>query len=331
MAAMRSPKLSSGLVRRSLLAGAAALAASQLRAETFPSKPIQLVVPLGPGGINDIISRLIAQKLTESWGQAVIVVNKPGAGGIIGSEAVAKATPDGYTILMVYSSHMVNPSLYSKLPYDSVRDFAPITLVNTVNLVLTVSPLVQANSVKELIALAKSKPGTLNYGTSGIGSLGHLAALRFANEAGIDVVQVPYKSAPEVTTALLRGDASFYFDSPITALPFIRSGKVKALAVTSATRSSVLPEIPTIAEAALRDFEVLGWNGLLAPAGTPKPVIDKLNGEIVRILRTREVTNQLKEQGIDVVGDTPEEFAAIILADIAKWREIITAAGIKIE
>jgi tripartite-type tricarboxylate transporter receptor subunit TctC len=331
MAAMRSPKLSSGLVRRSLLAGAAAFAASPLRAETFPSKPIQLVVPLGPGGINDIISRLIAQKLTESWGQAVIVVNKPGAGGIIGSEAVAKATPDGYTILMVYSSHMVNPSLYGKLPYDSVRDFAPITLVNTVNLVLTVSPLVQANSVKELIALAKSKPGTLNYGTSGIGSLGHLAALRFANEAGIDVVQVPYKSAPEVTTALLRGDASFYFDSPITALPFIRSGKVKALAVTSATRSSVLPEIPTIAEAALRDFEVLGWNGLLAPAGTPKPVIDKLNGEIVRILRTREVTNQLKEQGVDVVGDTPEEFAAIIPVDIAKWREIITAAGIKIE
>jgi tripartite-type tricarboxylate transporter receptor subunit TctC len=151
------------------------------------------------------------------------------------------------------------------------------------------------------------------------------------DRAAADVVQVPYKSAPEVTTALLRGDAAFYFDSPITALPFIRSGKVKALAVTSATRSSVLPEVPTIAEAALKGFEVLGWNGLLAPAGTPKPVIDKLNGEVVRILRTREVTNQLKEQGVDVVGDTPEEFAAIIPADIVKWREIITAAGIKIE
>jgi len=301
------------------------------RGETFPSKPVQLIVPLGPGGINDIISRLIAAKLTESWGQPVIVVNKPGAGGIIGSEAVTKAAPDGYTILMVYSSHMVNPSLYSKLPYDSVRDFAPITLVNTVNLVLTVSPTVPVNSVQELIALAKAKPGTLNFGTSGIGSLGHLAALRFAKAAGIDVVHVPYKSAPEVITAMLRGDASFYFDSPITALPFIRSGKVKALAVTSAARSSVMPDVPTIAEAALPGFEVVGWNGLLAPAGTPKPTIDKLNADIVRILRRQEVVDQLKEQGVDVVGNTPEEFAARISADIAKWRDIIVAAGIKIE
>jgi tripartite-type tricarboxylate transporter receptor subunit TctC len=330
MAAMRSPRRSNGLARRSLLTAAAALATAPLRAQTFPAKPIQLIVPLGPGGINDIISRLIAQKLTESWGQPVVVVNKPGAGGIIGSEAVAKAVPDGYTILMVYSSHMVNPSLYSKLPYDSVRDFAPITLVNTVNLVLTVGPSVPVTSVKELIALAKAKPGTLNYGTSGIGSLGHLAALRFAKEAGIDVVQVPYKSAPEVTTALLRGDASFYFDSPITALPFIRTGKVKALAVTSVSRSSVLPEAPTIAEAALPGFEVLGWNGLLAPAGTPKAVINKLNAEVVQILHGATVSGQLKEQGVDVVGDTPEEFAGIISADIAKWQEIIVAAGIKL-
>ena len=331
MAATRSPRRSSGLARRGLLAGAASLVALPARGETFPSKPVQLIVPLGPGGINDIISRLIAAKLTESWGQQVIVVNKPGAGGIIGSEAVTKAAPDGYTILMVYSSHMVNPSLYSKLPYDSVRDFAPITLVNTVNLVLTVSPTVPVNSVQELIALAKAKPGTLNFGTSGIGSLGHLAALRFAKAAGIDVVHVPYKSAPEVITAMLRGDASFYFDSPITALPFIRSGKVKALAVTSAARSSVMPDVPTIAEAALPGFEVVGWNGLLAPAGTPKPTIDKLNADIVRILRRQEVVDQLKEQGVDVVGNTPEEFAARISADIAKWRDIIVAAGIKIE
>jgi len=331
MAATRSPRRSSGLARRGLLAGAASLVALPARGETFPSKPVQLIVPLGPGGINDIISRLIAAKLTESWGQQVIVVNKPGAGGIIGSEAVTKAAPDGYTILMVYSSHMVNPSLYSKLPYDSVRDFAPITLVNTVNLVLTVSPTVPVNSVQELIALAKAKPGTLNFGTSGIGSLGHLAALRFAKAAGIDVVHVPYKSAPEVITAMLRGDASFYFDSPITALPFIRSGKVKALAVTSAARSSVMPDVPTIAEAALPGFEVVGWNGLLAPAGTPKPTIDKLNADIVRILRRQEVVDQLKEQGVDVVGNTPEEFAARSSADIAKWRDIIVAAGIKIE
>jgi tripartite-type tricarboxylate transporter receptor subunit TctC len=302
-----------------------------VRAQTYPAKPIQLVVPLGPGGINDIISRMIAQRLTERWGQSVIVVNKPGAGGIIGSEAVARALPDGYTILMVYSSHMVNPSLYAKLPYDTVRDFAPITLVNTVNLVLTVGAAVPATSVRELIALAKAQPGQLNYGTIGIGSLGHLAGLRFVKAAGVDIVQVPYKSAPEVTTALLRGDATLYFDSPITALPFIRSGKVRALAVTSAARSSVLPDVPTLDEAGLPGFEVVGWNGLLAPAGTPWPIIEKLNVEIVRILHSPEVTALLKEQGVDVVGDTPEEFAGVIRTDIEKWHEIIEAAGIKIE
>ena len=331
MADTRSQRRSSGLARRSLLAGTAALAALPARAQAFPSKPVQLVVPLGPGGINDIISRLIGARLGDIWGQPVVVVNKPGAGGIIGSEFVAKAPPDGYTILMVYSSHFANPSLYSKLPYDSVRDFAPITLVNTINLVLTLSPSVQAGSVKELIALAKAKPGTLNYGTSGIGSLGHLAALRFAKAAGIDIVHVPYKSAPDVIQAMLRGDVGFFFDSPITALPFIRGGKVKALGVTSPTRSSGLPEVPTIAEAGLPGFEVLGWNGLLAPAGTPKPVIDKLNTDIVRVLRTPEIVKRLQDQGVDVVGDTPDEFAAIIPADIAKWREIIVAAGIKLD
>jgi tripartite-type tricarboxylate transporter receptor subunit TctC len=306
-------------------------ATTTARAQAYPTKPIQLIVPLGPGGINDIISRMIAQKLTESWGQSVIVVNKPGAGGIVGSEAVANAPPDGYTILMIYSSHMVNPSLYAKLPYDTIRDFAPITLVNTVNLVLTVGADVPVTSVRGLIALAKARPGQLNYGTIGIGSLGHLAGLRFVKAAGIDVVQVPYKSAPEVTTALLRGDATLYFDSPITALPFIRSGKVRALAVTSAARSSVLSDVPTLAEAGLPGFEVVGWNGLLAPAGTPKAIIEKLNAEIVRILRSAEVTALLREQGVDVVGDTPEEFANVIRTDIEKWREIVKAAGIKIE
>jgi tripartite-type tricarboxylate transporter receptor subunit TctC len=310
---------------------ALAAATAAARAQTYPAKPIQLVVPLGPGGINDIISRMIAQRLAESLGQSVIVVNKPGAGGIIGSEAVAKAPPDGYTILMVYSSHMVNPSLYAKLPYDTIRDFAPITLVNTVNLVLTVGAAVPAASVRELIALAKARPGQLNYGTIGIGSLGHLAGIRFVKAADVDVVQVPYKSAPEVTTALLRGDATLYFDSPITALPFIRSGKVRALAVTSAVRSSVLPDVPTLAEAGLPGFEVVGWNGLLAPAATPRPIIDRLNLEIVRILRSAEVIALLKEQGVDVVGDTPEEFGSVIRTDIEKWHGIIKAAGIKIE
>ena len=187
------------------------------------------------------------------------------------------------------------------------------------------------HSVRELIALAKSRPGVLNYGTVGIGSLGHLAGIRFTKAAGIDVVQVPYKTAPDVTTALLRGDATFYFDSPITALPFIRTGKVRALAVTSTTRSSVLPDVPTMEEAGLSGFEVVGWNGLVAPAGTPKPVIEKLNADVVRVLHSPDVVTLLKDQGVDVVGDTPEHFAGVIRADVAKWREITKAAGIKIE
>ena len=313
------------------LAAAAAVRAPSANAQAFPARPIQLVVPLGPAGINDIISRLIAQKLSESWGQQVVVVNKPGAGGIIGSELVAKSPPDGYTILMVYSSHMVNPNLHASLPYDTVRDFAPITLVNTVNLVLTVGAATQAKSVAELIAAARARPGQINYGTVGIGSLGHLAGLRFAKAAGIDVVQVPYKSAPEVTAALLSGDVTFYFDSPITALPFIKSGKERALAVTSRTRSSVMPDVPTLDEAGLPGFEVVGWNGLVAPAGTPRPVIEKLNAEVVRILHTPEVETSLRNQGVDVVGNTPDQFAGIIRDDLAKWSEIIKAAGLKIE
>ena len=319
--------------RRRLLSGAAVLLAAPtvVRADAWPEKPIQLVVPVGPGGINDITSRLIAQKLTDRLGQTVVVVNKPGAGGIIGSEAVAKATPDGYTILMVYSSHMVNPSLYTKLPYDTIYDFAPITLVNTVNLVLTTSARLPVSTVAQLIALAKAKPGKLNYGTVGIGSLGHLAGLRFIKEAGIDVVQVPYKSAPEVMTALLAGEASFYFDSPITALPFIKSSKTRALAVTSRTRSPVMPEVPTLNESGLPGFEVVGWNGLVAPAHTPPAIIDRLNREVVAILRDPQVSKALAEQGVDVVGDTPQAFQKVIEADIAKWRDIIRQAGIRIE
>lgn len=332
MAAMRSPRRSAGLARRRLLAATALLAApAAVGADAWPDKPIQLVVPVGPGGINDITSRLIAQKLTDRLGQTVVVVNKPGAGGIIGSEAVAKAPPDGYTILMVYSSHMVNPSLYAKLPYDTIHDFAPITLVNTVNLVLTTSAKLPVRTVGELIALAKAKPGKLNYGTVGIGSLGHLAGLRFVKEAGIDVVQVPYKSAPEVMTALLAGDTSFYFDSPITALPFIKSSKTRALAVTSRTRSPVMPEVPTLDESGLPGFDVVGWNGLVAPARTPPAIIDRLNSEVVAILHDPQVSKALAEQGVDVVGDTPQAFQKIIEADVAKWRDIIRQAGIRIE
>jgi tripartite-type tricarboxylate transporter receptor subunit TctC len=296
--------------------------------QSFPSKAIQLVVPLGVGGINDIISRLIAQKMSEDWGQPVIVLNKPGAGGIIGSEFVARSRPDGYTILMVYSSHAVNPSLYSKLPYDTISDFQPITMVNTVNLVLTIGASIPANSVADLIAMAKAHPDTTNYGTVGNGSLGHLAGLLFAKTAGIEITQLAYKGAPEVSTALMRGDATMYFDSLITALPLIKDGRVKALAVTSPTRSAALPNVPTMAEAGVKDFQMLGWNGLVAPAGTPQAIVNKLNAEIVHILHLPEITKLLSEQGVDVVGDTPEHFGEVIRADVDKWHKIVKDAGI---
>jgi tripartite-type tricarboxylate transporter receptor subunit TctC len=296
--------------------------------QSYPNRAIQLVVPLGAGGINDIISRLIAQKISEDWGQPVIILNKPGAGGIIGSEFVARSRPDGYTILMVYSSHAVNPSLYSKLPYDTVSDFVPITMVNTVNLVLTIGASTKANSVADLVAMAKAHPNTINYGTVGTGSLGHLAGLLFAKTAGIEITQLPYKGAPEVSTALMRGDAAMYFDSVITALPFINDGRVKALAVTSATRSSALPNVPTIAEAGV-NFQMLGWNGLVAPAGTPEFIVNKLNTEIVHVLHSPEITKFLNEQGVDVVGDTTEHFGEIIKADIEKWQKIVKDAGIQ--
>jgi tripartite-type tricarboxylate transporter receptor subunit TctC len=318
----RNAAMLAGIVM--LMAGLPAAEAQQ----SYPTRAIQLVVPLGAGGINDIISRLIAQKMSEDWGQPVVVVNKPGAAGIIGSEFVARSRPDGYTILMVYSSHAVNPSLFLKLPYDTIADFQPLTMVNTVNLVLTIGASTPATSVADLIAVAKAHPNTTNYGTVGTGSLGHLAGLLFAKSAGIEITQLPYKGAPEVSTALMRGDATMYFDSLITALPFIKDGRVKALAVTSATRSSALPDTPTMTEAGVKDFQMLGWNGLVAPAGTPVDIVNKLNAEIVHVLHSPEITKFLAEQGVDVVGDTPEHFAEIIRADVGKWRKIVKEAGI---
>lgn len=313
-----------------MLLALGALLAPAAVAQNFPSKPIQIIVPVGAGGINDIISRLIGQKLSERWGQPVVILNRPGAGGIIGTELAARAAPDGHAMVMVYSSHPVNPSLYAKLPYDSVKDFEPVTMVNTVNLVLVVNPSVPAKSLAELIALAKAEPGKLNYGAVGVGSLGHLAAMVLTRTAQVDIVHVPYKSAPEVSTALLGGDVKLFFDSPLTALPLIKSGRTRALAVTSVTRSSALPDVPTMAEAGLTGYEVVGWNGLLAPAGTPKPIIAKLNAEIVSILRSPDVMSTLRNQGVDVVAGTPEHFANVIRTDIAKWAQIIKEAGLRL-
>jgi tripartite-type tricarboxylate transporter receptor subunit TctC len=287
-----------------------------------------MVVPSGAGGVTDILARVLAERMRAGLGQQVVVDNRPGAGGIIGSDIVAKSNPDGYTLLMVFPSHAVNPSLNAKMPYDTVRDFAPISLVSRVSQVLLVQPALPVRTAKELIAYAKSRPKELNFGSVGKGSFGHLSAELFAAQAGLDLVHITYKGAPQVMGALLSNEIQVYFNVVITAAPQIKAGKARALGVTTLTRLSVLPDIPTIAEAALPGYESIGWNGILAPSNTPRAIIDRMHREITTALRSPDVLAQLAAQAIEPVGNTPEEFARIIRADVAKWAEVLARAGV---
>jgi len=300
-------------------------------AEPYPARPIRLIVPTGAGGVTDILARILAERMRAALGQQVVVDNRTGASGIIGTDIVAKATPDGYTLLMVFPSHAVNPSLNKKLPYDSVNDFEPITLVSRVSQVLLVHPSMPAKNAKELIALAKAKPKQLNFGTVGKGSLGHLTAELFAVRAGIELVHVAYKGAPQIMAALLSSEVQIYFNVPISAVSQIRAGKVRALGVSTLDRLVMLPEVPTLAESALPGFEAIGWNGILAPKKTPRAIVDRLQQEIVAALKTPDVKAQLEAQAIDAVGNTPEEFSKIMRADIAKWADVLKRAGIQPE
>lgn len=313
--------------RRAALAAALAapIAAS---AQSLPSKPVRIIVPTGAGGITDILARLVAERLAERIGQPVVVENRGGAGGVIGTEAAARAEPDGTTLLMAFPSHMLNPGLKARLPYDTERAFAPISVVTTVSLVLMVPTGLAARSLPELIALARRD--RLTYASVGAGSLGHLGAELFRSMAGIELTHVPYRGAPEAHTALLRGDVSMFFDTPITAIPQIREGKLRGLGVSSPARAPVLPELPAIAEA-LPGYEVLGWNGLLAPAGTPAPVVERLSREVGAILAEPPIARRLAELGTDPAPCSPEEFATRIRADIAKWTRVIREAGISPE
>jgi tripartite-type tricarboxylate transporter receptor subunit TctC len=321
------------LRRRAVLGALAAASAAQrgvAQTQDWPSRPLRIVVPTGAGGITDLLARLVAQRLTERLGQQVVVDNRPGASGIIGTEHVVRSRPDGYTLLMVFPSHPVNPSLKRQLPYDTERDLAPISMVTTVVQVLVVPPSLPVPDVAGLIAMAK-RGERLTCGTVGPGSLAHLGAELFRSMAGIELTNVSFRAVPEVHTALLRGEISMFFDNPITALPMVRGGRLRALAVGTATRSRLLPEVPTVAEAALPGFEVVGWNGILAPAGMPRPIIDRLSAEIRGLLAEPEVLRILAEQGADPAPTTPEEFAARISADIAKWARVVREAGIRPE
>ena len=305
-------------------------AAAGAGAQTYPSQPIRMIVPFTAGGTTDILARTIGQKLAEAWRQPVIVENKPGAGGNIGADAVAKAKPDGYTILMgTIGTQSINASLYAKMPYDAAKDFAPVTLVAMVPNVLVVNPGVPAKSVADLIALAKAKPGQLNFASSSTGGSPHLSGEMFKQMTGADIVHVPYKGSAPAITDLLGGQVSLMFDNLPSALPQVKAGKLRALGVTSARRSQAAPEIPTIAESGVPGYEVDSWFGILAPAGTPKEVVGKLNAEIARILKMPDVRQRLQEQGAEPVGGTPEQFADHIRKETVKWARVVKASGAK--
>jgi len=290
------------------------------------------VVAFTPGGPSDVLSRLIAKRLQEILHQPFIVENRPGAGGNIGSDFVAKAPRDGYTLLLAgVSSHAINPSLYAQLPYDAVKDFTSICLVYSLPNVLVVNPSVPAKSVQELVALAKAKPASLTFASSGNGTTLHLSGELFKRMAGVDIVHVPYKGNAPAVTDLIGGQVNLMFDNINNSLPHIKSGKLRALAVTGSIRSKVLPEIPTLAESGFRGFSILSWGGVFGPAGLPRPVVDRLNTAINDALRDKQLRELLASEGIEVQGDTPEEFHAFLLGEISRWSKLVKESGAHID
>lgn len=318
--------------RRSILLGAAAscLAAPAL-AQAYPAKPVRLVVPYSPGGGADTTARLLAPKLQEALGQTIVIDNKPGAGGTIGDDAVAKAAPDGYTLLIGAFAHAVNPSLLPKMTFRTPEDLAPISLLVTVPELLVVTPSFPAKTVAELVAMAKAEPGKLSYASSGNGSAQHLAAELFKMRTGTDIQHVPYKGGGLAVADVAAGHVPFYFGNMSAALPQARAGRVRALAVTSAQRSPAAPDVPTMAEAGVTGCEISEWNALLAPAATPPAVIERLHAEVVKILAAEEMKAKFADLGAQTIASTPAELATFLRAEMVKWAEVVKAANIKIE
>jgi tripartite-type tricarboxylate transporter receptor subunit TctC len=298
-------------------------------AQGFPAKPVRLVVPFAPGGSTDIVARVLAQKLNEAWGQPVLVDNRAGGSTVIGTDIVAKAPPDGHTLLVTPAPFTIVPSLASKLPYDPQKDFEPITLINTTPLVVVVHPGVPAKSIRELVALAKSRAGALNFGSSGSGGSNHLAGELFNAMAGVKMVHVPYKGNAPALTDLVGGHIDLLFNGLTSALPLIRSNKLRPLGITSLKRAGALPDVPTVDEQGLKGFQAVAWNGLTAPARTPKDVIAKLNADVLKVIRSPELVEKLKAEGSDPVGSPVADYAAFLRDEIAKWRKVIQFANIK--
>lgn len=308
------------------------IAASIAHAQNYPNKPVRMVVPFPPGGTTDILARAVGQKLSEAWGQLVVIDNRPGAGGNIGTDIVAKSAPDGYTLLMgTVGTHSINQSLYGKLPFDPIKDFAPVTLVASVPNVLVVNSTVEAKSVKELIALAKSKPGQLTFASSGNGTSIHLAGELFKAMTGTAMLHIPYKGSAPAITDLLGGQTNMMFDNLPSAMPHIKSGKLRALGVTSVNRSPALPDTPTIAETGIGGYDASSWFGVLAPAGTPKEVVAKIHADIVKALSAPDIKERLSSQGAEPVGNTPEQFSQHIRTESLKWAKVVKDSGAKVD
>ena len=308
-------------------------ACSVAEAQDYPARPIRIIVPFTPGAGVDIVARALAQSLNEAWKQSIVVDNRPGAGGTIAGDLVARASADGYTLMLGNVSTLaIAPALNPKLPYSPLRDFAPITLITTSENVLVLHPTVPATSMREFIAYAKANPRKLNYGSSGNGTTSHLGGVMFASMTGTEMTHVPYKGSGPMLTDLLAGQLQLSFSSVPTALPHIKSGRLRALAVTLLARSSVLPDLPTVQEAAgLKGFEISLWQGIVAPAATPRAIVMKLNKQIAASLRTPDIKGKLTVQGLDAVGNTPEQFGAYILDEIAKCTKVVLASGARAE
>lgn len=313
-----------------LLITAVMLVSGQAIAQVYPAKPVRLLVPLGPGGGVDTSSRLVGQKLSEMWAQPVLIENRPGAGGTIATEVVARSAPDGHTLVMASPGHTLTPSLY-KLSYDAVRDFAPVTLVLFVPYVIVVHPSLPVRSVQELLALARSHPDELLWATSGNGSAQHLALELLKMQTGVRITHVPYKATQPGLTDLIGGRVSVSSASTAATLPHVRAGRLRALAVTGRTRSQAAPELPTVAQAGVPGFELDVWHGVMAPAATPKEIITRIHGDIIKVLAQPDVKERMLAVGFEPVGDPPERFAAYVRAEVAKYAKLVREAGIRID
>jgi tripartite-type tricarboxylate transporter receptor subunit TctC len=297
-------------------------------AQTWPAKPVRIVVGYPPGGPTDVLARIVAQKLTESWGQQVLVDNRPGASGMIGAEVTVRAAPDGYTLLMVPVTYAVTPSLYPKMSYDAVRDLAPVAQVAAAPFMLVVHPTLPVKTVKDLIALARSSPGQLNYASASTGGMPHLAGELFNTMTGVKMVHIPYKGAAPATTDLLSGQVSLMFNNMLSAMPHVKNNRLRAVAVTSSKRSAAVPELPTIAET-VPGYEASGWYAALAPAATPRELITRLNNDMNRVMKMPDVTQRLAGDGVEAVGTTAEQFGRYLRQEIVKWGKVVKASGAK--